>query len=239
MQIVAPGVRARMTPWSAGHCWAFPATNSDRCPRPARRSSPRHAVLEVIGPRRLRGRSGGEGVEVGIGGRVAGRVAAGDLVEVVTIGRKRGDADGVVGDQLAEIGGSAQQHRLAVLHQRISGLGGGPSDGGIAKAGGGRDLADDGGRGVNGCGGDDVAAVRGVEVTGRDGVPGARLPVDCAAALVATSVRNPRNRPGRVVSLRVTVTRLVLELVEKVAWAWPAPARSESPTSTVIWAGIE
>ena len=48
---------------------------------------------------------------------------------------------------------------------------------------------------------------------------------------------NPRNKPGCVVSFSVTVTRFVEELVEKVAWVWPVPARSESPTCTVTWSG--
>ena len=52
-------------------------------------------------------------------------------------------------------------------------------------------------------------------------------------------VKNPRKMPGWVVSLRVAVTWLALELMEQVAWAWPAPARSESATSTVTWSGIE
>ena len=51
-----------------------------------------------------------------------------------------------------------------------------------------------------------------------------------------TSVRKPSNNPGCVVSYSVTAVLLVRELATKLAVAWPVPARSESPTSTVTTA---
>ena len=48
----------------------------------------------------------------------------------------------------------------------------------------------------------------------------------------------PRNSPGCVVSLSVSVTPLVWVVLVKVTAAVPWPARSESPTSTVTKLGI-
>ena len=77
----------------------------------------------------------------------------------------------MVGDQLSGEGGSVQENGFAVLHQGIRGFGGGPTDVGITVPGGGGDLAYDGRHGVNAGGGNGVAVVGGVEVTGHDGVP--------------------------------------------------------------------